>query len=235
MEEHFKVIIVEHEDNVRQGLIAVFEHHHFYVESVDNAVAGLEKARDGAFDLLLIDARIADTDVFQVCADIRSLNPEQVIFMLTADSDNLGLIANQTQSADDYTSVPFAYTDLVQRAKALLRRSQLQRKTPSVGKIQLSDDIEIDGANLSGQCAEGILTFTPREIQVLEYLYKHRGKVVDSHEMLNQVWGYPRYLNTEVRAVDIHMAILTHKIESDFESPQYLKRLGEGSYQLLID
>ncbi|PCJ36589.1 MAG: DNA-binding response regulator [Cellvibrionales bacterium] len=234
MEERFKIIVIEHEENVRQGLVAVFEHHHFDVEATDNAVSGYEKARSGEFDLLLLDARMTEMDAAEICAGVRALHPLQVIFMLTADSDDKALVKGLTQGADDYTSVPFAYTDLVQRAKALLRRSRLQNKSQSTTQITLGDNIEIDCASLSGRSAQGQLEFTPREMRVLEYLYQNRGKTVEAYEMLNQIWGYPRYLNTETRAVDIHIATLQQKLEADPEKPEFLKQVGDGAYLLSV-
>ena len=234
MEERFKIIIIEHEENVREGLIAVFEHHHFDVEATGNAASGYEKALSGEFDLLLLDARMSEMDAFEICADVRSKLPRQVIFMLTADSDDQTLIDGLSHGADDYTSVPFAYTDLVQRAKALLRRSRLQNKSQSKSQIKFGNAIEIDCAILSGQCVQGKLEFTPREMRVLEYLYEHRGKTVEAYELLHQVWGYPRYLNTETRAVDVHIATLQQKLELDPENPQFLKQVGDGAYQLLV-
>ncbi|MBQ0719181.1 MAG: response regulator transcription factor [Gammaproteobacteria bacterium] len=235
MEERFKIIIIEHEDNVRQALVAVFEHHHFDVEATGNAELGYEKARSGEFDLLLLDARMDDRTAFDICTGVRARDPAQVIFMLTANGDDSDLIKGLADGADDYICVPFAYTDLVQRSKALLRRSRLQSKTPSTTQISLGDKIEIDCASLSGQCVRGQLEFTPREMRVLEYLYKHRGKTVDAHELLNQVWGYPRYLNTETRTVAIHIATLVNKIEGDPENPQFLKQVGDGAYQLSLE
>jgi len=238
MEQPFKIIIIEHEESVRQGLIAVFEHHHFDVEATENAASGYEKARSGEFDLLLLDARMAEMDAAVICAGVRALYPRQVIFILTADSDDKALVKGLhkglTHGADDYTCVPFAYTDLVQRAKALLRRSRLQNKSPSTTQMMLADNIEIDCASLSGQGPQGQLEFTAREMRVLEYLYEYRGKTVEAHELLNQVWGYPRYLNTETRAVEIHVATLQQKLEIDFEKPQFLKRVGEGAYLLSV-
>lgn len=233
MEERFKVIIIEHEENVRQGLVAVFEHHHFDAEATDNAASGYKKACSGEFDLLLLDARMSDMDAFEICADVRAQLPRQVIFMLTADSDDQALIDGLSHGADDYTSVPFAYTDLVQRAKALLRRSRLQNKNQSTTQIKLGDTIEIDCATLTGQCAQGKVEFTPREMRVLECLYENRGKSIESKELLNQVWGYPRYLNTETRAVNIHIVTLQQKLELDPENPQFIKQLGDEAYQLL--
>lgn len=234
MEERFKIIIIEHEENVREGLIAVFEHHHFDVEATGNAASGYEKARSGEFDLLLLDARMSEMDAFEICMDVRSLHPRQVIFMLTANSDDRILGERPSHVADDYTSVPFAYTDLVQRAKALLRRSRLQNKSQPAKQIKLGDTIEIDCATLTGQCAQGKVEFTPREMKVLECLYEQRGKAVDAYELLNQVWGYPRYLNTETRAVDIHIGTLKQKLELDPENPQFLKQVGDSAYQLSV-
>lgn len=234
MEERFKIIIIEHEENVRQGLIAVFEHHHFDVEATENAASGYEKARSGEFDLLLLDARMTEMDAADICAGVRGLHPRQVIFMLTADSDDQALVEGLTHGADDYTCVPFAYTDLVQRAKALLRRSRLQNKSQSTTQMMLGDNIEIDCASLSGQGPHGQLEFTAREMRVLEYLHENRGKTVEAYELLNQVWGYPRYLNTETRAVDIHIATLQQKLEIDFENPQFLRQVGDGAYLLSV-
>jgi len=234
MEQRFKILIIEHEENVRQGLMAVFDHHHFDVEVIDNATSSYEKACSGEFDLLLLDARMSETNAFDFCTGVRLLHPRQVIFMLTADSDNQALIEGLSHGADDYTSVPFAYTDLVQRAKALLRRSRLQNKSQSPKQIKLGDTVEIDCLDLSGQCAHGKVEFTSREMKVLECLYEKRGKAVDVYELLNQVWGYPRYLNTETRTVDIHVATLVNKIEVNPEQPQFLKQVGDGAYQLSV-
>ena len=234
MEQRFKIIIIEHEESVRQGLIAVFEHHHFDVEATENAASGYEKARSGEFDLLLLDARMAEMYAAEICAGVRALHPRQVIFMLTAGSDDKALVKGLTHGADDYTCVPFAYTDLVQRAKALLRRSRLQNKSPSTTQMILGGNVEIDCASLSGQGPQGQLEFTAREMRVLEYLYEHRGKTVEDHELLNQVWGYPRYLNTETRAVDVHIATLQQKIETNPERPEFLKQVADGAYQLSV-
>lgn len=224
MEERFKIIIVEHEENVRQGLVAVFGHHHFDVEATDNAAIGYEKACSGDFDLVLIDSRGADINAFEICAGIRGQHPGQVIFTLTADSSNQGLME---LGADDYSSVPFAYTDLVQRAKALLRRTHFQKKTALTETIKIGEAV-IDMANASGQCPRGKVSFTQREVRVLQYLCEQRGKTVEVHELLNKVWGYPRYLNTETRTVEIHIASLIHKIEADVENPQYIQQVGDG-------
>ena len=229
MEERFKAIIIEHEESIRQGLVAVFEHHHFDAEAADSIASGYEKARSGDFDLVLLDSRAAGLNTLEVCAGIRGQHPGQVIFMLTADSSNQGLMA---LGADDYSSVPFAYTDLVQRAKALLRRTRLQHKTALTETLSIGE-LVIDMASASGHCPSGAITFTPREIRVLHYLCEQRGKTVEAHELLNQVWGYPRYLNTEIRAVEIHIASLIHKIEVDAENPQYIQQVGEGAYQIV--
>ncbi len=234
MEDRFKVLIIEHEDSVRQGLVAVFEHHHFDVEAVENGASGHDQAYSGEFDLLLLDTREDEAGAFEFCSELRASHPQQVVFMLTADSDDDKLIAEMTMGADDFTSVPFAYTDLVQRAKALLRRSRLQDKTPRTEPIKLGDSLEIDSVGLSGQSAQGKLAFTSREMRVLEYLYEHRGKTVEAEELLNQVWGYPRYLNTETRAVSVHIATLANKIEVDPANPQFLTQVGDKSYQLSV-
>ncbi len=234
MEQRFKILIIEHEENVRQGLMAVFDHHHFDVEATDSAITGYEKACSDEFDLLLLDSRMSETDAFELCTGVRLLYPRQVIFMLTADSDNRALIDGLSHGADDYTSVPFAYTDLVQRAKALLRRSRLQNKNQSTKELKLGENIAIDCLNLSGKSPQGELEFTHREIKVLEYLYENRGKTVEAYELLHQVWGYPRYLNTETRAVNIHIATLQKKLELDPDNPQILKPVGDQAYQLLV-
>lgn len=230
MEERFKIIIIEHEENVREGLVAVFEHHHFDVEATDNAAIGYEKSRSGDFDLVLIDSRAAGLNALEICTGIRCQHPSQVIFMLTADSCNQGLM---TLGADDYSSVPFVYTDLVQRAKALLRRTRLQNKRALTETIKIGE-ATIDTAKASGQCPRGEIAFTQREARVLQYLYEQRGKTVEAHELLNKIWGYPRYLNTEIRAVEIHIASLIHKIEADAENPQYIQQVGEGACRIVF-
>lgn len=238
MEERFRVLIIEADAAIRSGLIAVFEHHHFDIDATDSGSEGYDKACRESFDLVLLDASSpcnpTEKDGFDICRGIREKKRGQIIFMLTPNADNEEILHRLPLGADDYTSIPFAYTELVQRAKALLRRSKLQAKSTYSDRIRFGKNIDLDVAGLSGQCQGHRVEFTPREMRLVEYLYENRGKAVQSPELINQLWGYPRYLEVETRALDIHMTTLQQKIEADPEKPVHFKKMGGSAYQLSL-
>lgn len=225
------ILVVEDEEAIRSGLIDVFVFHGYDVDSADNGPEGLEKALTGKFDLILLDIMLPGMDGFEICNAIRAKDRNQPIIMLTAKTSDEEIIQGLKLGADDYVAKPFSIQQLVLRIEAVLRRSRIgieQART-----ISLSNNVQIDTENLTGQNGAETLTFTRREIEILSYLAANSTRPVPRDELLTKVWGYARNLEIETRTVDIHIAKLRRKIETNPKEPAGLITVRGAGYRLL--
>jgi two-component system response regulator RegX3 len=153
--------------------------------------------------------------------------------MLTAKTGDDEVIHGLTLGADDYVAKPFSVAQLVLRVQAVLRRARVGSEAART--LAFGDAVSVDCANLSGECAGEPVTFTRREMQLLEYLAAHAERPVSREELLNKVWGYARETELETRTVDIHVAKLRRKIEPDPATPRYLVTVRGAGYRLLAE
>jgi two-component system response regulator RegX3 len=227
-----KLLIVEDEAVISDGLIDVFVYHGFEVDSCGDGITGLDKALTGRYDLVLLDIMLPGMNGFDVCNAIREQDRNQPVIMLTAKSSDEEIIHGLKLGADDYVAKPFSIQQLVLRVQAVLRRSDAARIDGST--ITLMSGLVINPQNLSGRAADGELAFTRREIDILQYLAAHSSRAVSREELLNKVWGYARNLGLETRTVDIHVAKLRRKIEVNPKEPANLITVRRAGYRLLL-
>jgi len=233
MNEKAHILIVEDEVAIRTGLIDVFTYHGYETAHAGEGGEGLRMALSGRFDLILLDVMLPGMDGFQICQQVREQRPDQAIIMLTAKTDDDDIVHGLSLGADDYVAKPFSVTQLVLRVQAVLRRSR--PAPPQDEKIRLGDDLVLDVLNLSGSRAGNALSFTRREMEVLNYLFANNRRPVSREELLSSVWGYARELDIETRTVDIHIAKLRRKIETDPKSPRHLLTVRGAGYRLVVD
>ncbi len=224
-----KILVVEDEAPIREGLVDLLVFHGYAVDTAIDGTSGLEAALGGGYALVLLDVMLPGLDGFTVCEKVRRSLPDQPLIMLTARSQDEDVINGLRLGADDYIAKPFSVTQLVLRVQAVLRRS-----TPSVSEqvIELVGECRIDPLNLAGEVDGSPVTFTRREMEVLQYLAAHAGRPVSREELLHRVWGYARDLQIETRTVDIHVAKIRRKIESDPSAPQRLVTIRGAGYRL---
>jgi len=232
MNRQIRVLVVEDEEPIRTGLIDVLVFHGYDVEFAATGPEGLEKALTGRFELILLDIMLPGMDGYTICDRIRAVDRDQPIIMLTAKSSDEEIIQGLKLGADDYVAKPFSIQQLVLRIEAVLRRSQVaqgQARMLSIG------DVEIDTENLSGRNGTDEIAFTKREIEVLSYLAQNSTRPVSREELLAKVWGYARGLDIETRTVDIHIAKLRRKIESNPKQPANLVTVRGAGYRLVTE
>ncbi len=225
-----KILIVEDEPAIRAGLVDVFVFHGYEVDFAKNGEQGLKKALSGLYDLILLDVMLPGIDGFEICNRIRGQDRQQAIIMLTAKSSDEDIIQGLTLGADDYVAKPFSVTQLVLRVQAVLRRSRVGKEVAR--ELKLINGMAIDSENLSA--GEG-KTFTRREMDVLLYLYSQEDRPVPREELLVKVWGYAQHMDIETRTVDIHIAKLRRKIETDPAKPEAIITVRGAGYRLMID
>ena len=233
MNRKLRILDVEDEAAIRTGLTDVLVFHGYEVDWAADGNVGLEKALSGRFDLILLDVMLPGMDGFQICQHIREQRPEQAVIMLTAKTDDEDIVHGLSLGADDYVAKPFSVTQLVLRVQAVLRRSRPVQ--PRHESIRLGDGLVLDVLNLCGNRAGSRLSFTRREMEVLNYLFNNNQRPVSREELLSNVWGYAPELDIETRTVDIHIAKLRRKIETDPKSPRYLLTVRGAGYRLVTD
>ena len=230
MTKKLRILVVEDEPAIREGLMDVLVFHGYDVDEAGTGPDGLAKARSGRFDLVLLDIMLPGMDGFDVCNEIRAADREQPIIMLTARTTDEDIVNGLKLGADDYVAKPFSVQQLMLRIEAVLRRSSSGRERART--IRLAH-IEIDTENLRGHGADRECAFTKREVEMLEYLAANASRPVSREELLCRVWGYARDADIETRTVDIHVAKLRRKIEPDPKAPVSLVTVRGAGYRLV--
>ncbi len=233
MSRKLRILVVEDEAAIRTGLVDVLVYHGYEADTAADGPAGLDKALSGKFDLILLDVMLPGVDGFAICDRIRAEDREQPIIMLTAKTSDEDIIRGLSLGADDYVSKPFSVAQLMLRIGAVLRRSRIAVEQDN--HIRLGDNVEVDTRNLSGRRGGQALSFTRREVEVLRYLSINPERPVSRDELLNKVWGYARNQDIETRTVDIHIAKLRRKIETDPSRPRHLVTVRGAGYRLQAD
>ena len=228
MTQKARILIVEDETAIRVGLVDIFVYHGYEVDTAEHGEEGLSKALSGLFDLILLDVMLPGIDGFEICNRIRQQDRQQAVIMLTAKSSDEDIIQGLTLGADDYVSKPFSVTQLVLRVQAVLRRSGIGDSTER--EIKLPNGLLVDTENLS---ANGGIAFTRREMDVLQYLYSQSERPVPREELLIKVWGYASHMEIETRTVDIHIAKLRRKIETNPANPECIVTVRGAGYRLM--
>jgi DNA-binding response OmpR family regulator len=232
MNRQRRILVVEDEQAIRTGLIDVLVFHGFDVDSAATGPDGLRKALTGKFDLLLLDVMLPGVDGYEICNQVRAEDRNQPIIMLTAKTSDEEIIHGLQLGADDYVPKPFSIQQLVLRIEAVLRRSQLGQEIARTLSIA---GLEIDTENLRARRGNNDITFTRREIEILQYLARNSDRPVSRDELLTKVWGYARNLEIETRTVDIHIAKLRRKIEPDSKQPKVLITVRGAGYRLVME
>jgi two-component system response regulator RegX3 len=227
-----KILVVEDEAAIRDGLADVLVYHGYEVDTVGDGREGLRKAMSGRYALLLLDVMLPGCDGFAICDEVRKKDREQPIIMLTAKTADEDIVNGLALGADDYVAKPFSIAELVLRVQAVLRRSRAG--IVQATQIDLDGGVTIDTRNLTGKRGTEALTFTRREIDVLKYLCENSERPVSRDELLTRVWGYDRTAEIETRTVDIHIEKLRRKIEPDANEPRNLITVRGAGYRLMV-
>jgi DNA-binding response OmpR family regulator len=210
-----KILIVEDEPSLREGLVDLFRREGHTVEAVGDGEAALARGSDPSIQMMLLDLMLPKLDGIEVCRRLREIRPELPILMLTARGSEEHKVTGLGAGADDYVTKPFSLKELVARVNALARRTS--------GPESPALTIEADGCRIDlGRCEAARaggekITLTAREAAILRCLYQHRDRAVGRSELLEVVWGTRGDLRT--RTVDMTIANLRQKVERDPSHP----------------
>lgn len=224
---HASILLVEDEEALRVTVGDRLRSEGYSVEYASDGDAACEKAIVRGFDLLILDIMLPRRDGFAVCSEIRQAGLITPILMLTARGQVNDKVKALKLGADDYVTKPFDMQELLARAEALLRRAPRWQATKAE-PYQLGD-LTIDLRGTEARRNGERVNFSAREFQLLQYFIEHPGVTLSREDLLKQVWGYRD--GTFSRTVDVHIASLRHKIESDAKQPKYIVTVNRLGYK----
>jgi DNA-binding response OmpR family regulator len=223
-----RILIVEDEPAMVQGLRDNFEYEGYEVISAADGVAGLEKALADEPDLVVLDVMMPRMSGLDVCKQLKAKKPTIPIIMLTARGQEIDKVVGLELGADDYVTKPFSIRELMARVKAVLRRVSPQ--TPSVELYRFSDievNIRSNEVLRGGQPVE----LSAKEFALLAYFVAHPAETLSRDRLLDAVWGYENYPNT--RTVDTHIVHLRQKLEPNPEEPRFILTVHGSGYKFV--
>src|SRR3954452_17509622 len=200
-----KLLLGDHDAVLAAALRRGLSAEGFTVELAGDGREGLWRAREGGYDLVLLDVMLPGLNGYRVCADLRREGIRTPILMLTAKDGALDEAEGLDTGADDYLRKPFSFAVLVARIHALLRRAALGDPPPLVvGGLRL--DLPARRAELDGVA----LPLTNREFDLLTHLVRRAGRVVSKHELLAGVWDDA--FDGDPNVVEVYVARLRRKL-----------------------
>jgi DNA-binding response OmpR family regulator len=209
------ILVVEDERNIALVLEDDLKLEGYEVEVTGDGQTAVERDRQRAFDLILLDVMLPRKDGFAVCRELRRAGLRTPIILLTAKTQEAEKVLGLELGADDYVTKPFSPLELRARIKAVLRRAA--GDLPEVCRF---GDFEADFSRCELRRFGKPMEATPLEFKLLAAFLHHRGHVVSRNQLLDEVWGRDVYMTD--RVVDNHIANLRKKIEPDPARPRYL-------------
>jgi len=210
-----RILIVEDEPDIALGLQQDLLLEGYDVEVVHDGERAVERADQGAVDLVLLDVMLPHKDGFAVCRELRRSGKRMPIILLTARTHEAEKVLGLELGADDYITKPFSPMELRARIKAALRRSAAS--TPEVFRF---DDYEVDFGRFELRRNGKVVDLTPIEFKLLSAFVHNRRNVLSRQQLLDHVWGREVFVTD--RVVDTHVGNLRRKVEQDPEKPAFL-------------
>ncbi|SDH89121.1 DNA-binding response regulator, OmpR family, contains REC and winged-helix (wHTH) domain [Sinosporangium album] len=203
-----RVLVVDDEPRLAAALRRGLQAEGFAVDLAHDGVTGLQLARQGDYDLIVLDIMLPRLSGYNVCKTLRAENNWVPILMLSAKDGEYDMADGLDLGADDYLTKPFSYVVLVARLRALLRRGGGSR--PAVLR---AGDLTLDPARRRVLRAETSIDLTPREFALLEFLLRRLDDVVPKSEILEHVWDT---YDTDPNVVEVYVGYLRRKIDAPF-------------------
>lgn len=201
-----RLLVVEDEPGIANFICQGLTEAGYAVDVAWDGYEGLEFALAAAYDLLVLDIMLPGLNGLELLQELRGRGFNTPTLILTARDTVNNRIEGLDAGADDYLIKPFAFSELLARLRALLRRPPLQTAT-----ILQADDLVMNTATRQVTCHDQIIDPSPREYAVLEYLMRHPNQVLTRTQIGEHVWNFDFY--NESNVVDVYIGYLRRKIE----------------------
>lgn len=206
-----RILLVEDEEKVSRFITRGLVAERFAVDTAKDGQTGLQQATGVAYDLIILDLMLPGIGGTDILRRVRQINPNVPVLVLTARDALASKVENFEAGADDYLTKPFAFTELLLRIKALLRRGPVSR-----ADILRVDDLELDRLSQRVKRAGQRIELTSKEYALLEYLMVNAGRVLSRTMIIEHVWD--QSFDGATNIVDVYVRHLRNKVDEPFEN-----------------
>jgi two-component system OmpR family response regulator len=216
-----KVLVIEDDDGTADEIVTALNDRGYMLDRATDGTEGLQRARSGGWDVLVVDRMLPGLDGLSVVETLRGEGIRTPVLVLSALNAVNDRVRGLRAGGDDYLAKPFALSELAARLEALLRRPGDPRETfLRVGPL------ELDLLARTACRGRRELELLPREFQLLEYMMRREGQVLTRAMLLENVWNY-RFV-PQTNLVDVHIGRLRRKVDAPDEPPMILSVRGSG-------
>jgi len=222
-----RVLVIEDDHALAKAVADLLVDEGFEVEQRHDGESGFLEARDGSYDVIVLDIMLPKRNGFSVCLDLRNANVHTPLLMLTAKEGEMDEVEGLDVGADDFLRKPFERTVLIARIQALLRRHDRERPQQLVVGPITMDPMRRRVASYGRE-----VTLTPREFALLEFLLSNTGNSIAKSEILDSVWG--KDFDGDPNIVEVYIGYLRRKIDIA-ESPSIIRTVRGVGYSVRDD
>src|SRR5262245_2608374 len=219
-----RILVVEDEKKVASFLERGLAAEQYTVDVAHDGDTGLARAREGHYDLVILDLMLPGRDGASVLRELRAGGHAMPVLLLTARASLRDKVLGLDLGADDYLTKPFEFAELLARVRALLRRGAAS-PAPTLALA----DLILDPATREVTRAGRRIELTTREYALLEYFLRNPGRVLSRALIAQHVWGVS--FDTFTNVIDVYVNYLRRKIDADFE-PKLLHTVRGAGYVL---
>ena len=213
-----KILIVEDEEGLLDGLAHNFRYDGYEVLTAKNGQEGLRLALKQKPDAVLLDIMLPEKDGFTVLKELRQRHRDIPVLVMTARNFEADVLKGFDLGADDYVTKPFSIKELMARVKRLVARGPMNTGAPATTTYTFGDvEVRFEPREVYKTAKAVALSF--KEFELLKYLIEHRGRTVSREELLEEIWGVDEELGVTTRTVDTHVSNLRSKLGDGFEKP----------------
>ena len=202
-----KIMLVEDDAYLREGLCELLEKEGYAVESACNCSEGRNIFNKTVFNLVILDVMLPDGSGLELCTEIRNQGDDVPILFLTACDEEFQIVRGLDAGADDYVTKPFRLLELLSRVRALLRR-----RTGST--VYQNNDLFVDVSTMSVKKNGENIILTPTEFQILCILIQNSGIIVTRNNLLEKIWDCDGNFIDD-NTLSVHISRLRDKIGAD--------------------
>jgi len=209
-----RILVIEDDAEVAAYLVKGLKENGYNVDGATDGKEGLLMAASENYDVMVIDRMLPNVDGLTIIKTIRATGKQTPILILSALAQVDDRVQGLRDGGDDYLTKPFAFSELLARLEALLRRAAQTTETETYFNIS---DLEMDLLTRVVKRNGQVVDLQPREFRLLEYLIRHAGQVVTRTMLLENVWDY--HFDPQTNVIDVHISRLRRKIDKDFSKP----------------
>ena len=218
-----RILVIEDEQEVAEYICKGLRESHHTVDHSADGREGLFLATTEAYDLIILDRMLPNVDGLVVLKTLRGAGNNVPIILLSALCEVDDRVQGLKAGGDDYITKPFAFTELLARVEALMRRQH--GETETVTRLTIAD-LELDLLARTVKRGATKIALQAREFSLLEYLLRHKGQIVTRTMLLEHVWHY--HFDPQTNVIDVHISRLRRKIDDDFATPLIKTVRGAG-------